>query len=188
MSNWYIWVHIAINLVLLAFLIRITFRMALFVLGYRRTLPFVPTSQRSIKTIINSGALQDRKRIVDLGCGNGTMIAAFAKAYPDATFVGVESNGLLVWSARLRFLFWKKKPTIVKGDMFAYPVGDADAIVGFWISGFTERLLPKFERECAPGTVIVSNVFRLPSSEQFAEQQLLVGKRKVYIYRKQSVV
>ncbi len=185
MELWILWIHVAINVLLLFFLVRITFKLALFVFGYRQTLPFVPTSTRPLRAIIDSGELEGKKKIVDLGCGNGTMIAAFAKKYPEADFVGVEKNWSLVWASRLRFLFWKKKPTIIHGDMFEYSVADADAIVGFWITGLAKSLMKKFEYECKSGCVIASNVFSLPESDLFtAESIAITKKRNVHIYKK----
>ncbi|PIW36598.1 MAG: hypothetical protein COW24_04540 [Candidatus Kerfeldbacteria bacterium CG15_BIG_FIL_POST_REV_8_21_14_020_45_12] len=178
------WLHVSILSILVLALVRLNFRLAVIVLGIRPVLPFLPTSRRVTKAIIEDGVLANKNNIVDLGCGTGTMIANLASTYTSASFSGVEHSHLLVWLARLRFLLTRPQVTIKRGDMFAYSVKEADAIIGFWISDFTKKLLPKFEQECKPGTAIVSNRFRLPPSNQFSEKKIIAGRNKIYVYIK----
>jgi len=149
-------------------------------------LPFIPTSKKSIRAIIDSDILNGKKMIVDLGSGTGTMLAVIRKKYPNATLIGVEKKLFLVLCSRIRFLFsGKNKPLFICGDLFDYSVTKADAIVGFWITSMMPQLLRKFETECKKGSVITSNWFALPESPQFTQQNVVVGNRKIWMYVKQ---
>lgn len=183
-TDFFLWGLIAIQLVLLLTLTAIIIHVGLVLFGFRQWLPYVPTSRRVLRAIVDKGTFDASHTIVDLGCGTGTMLAVLHRAYPQARLIGVEYRRHLVWLARLRFHFSQNRPTIIHGDMFDYPLQSVNGIIGFWISDFTPRLAKKFVNECQSGTVIVSNLFSLPETPGLAQEPpLLCDKRdRVYHY------
>lgn len=179
-----LWSLIGIQLILAVFLLRIVVRLSLLTFFHKQTLPYVPISRQHIALMIQSGALANAKRIVDLGCGDGVLLSGIQKAYPQATYEGVEKSHTLVLAAKLRFALTRRAIRISQGDMFNYPIGDMDAIIGWWIPDLTPRLTEKFVAEAKPGCVIVSAMFTLPPHPQFAMQELRKGKHSIFIYRK----
>lgn len=172
----------AVNLVLLVLLVRIIYKLLPLVFLKSQTLPFVPVTPKVTKAIVQSCILEGKKHIVDLGCGDGMLLTGLQHAYPNAELFGIEHKRSLVWLAKLRFLF-RPWVHISQGDMFAYDISTADAIVGFWIPDVTTQLLQKFEQECSKHVVIISYMFPLPKSKYFTERTLVVTKKdKLFIY------
>ncbi|MBI4407731.1 MAG: hypothetical protein HY565_04515 [Candidatus Kerfeldbacteria bacterium] len=173
--------HIAILLLLCGFLLRMIYKLWPLVRYARQPLPFIPISSKSAKTIAQLPELQGKQKIVDLGCGRGHLLAAIRKHHPTTELFGVEYNSSLLTPYSL-FFYKRKNITVTHGDMFTYDISQMDAIVGWWIPKFCERLLPKFVAECKPGCVIVSTMFPLPAHPRFTERVVQVGKERVYVY------
>jgi SAM-dependent methyltransferase len=184
MRNALIWSLIIVQLILAVFLIRIIVRMAMLTFLHKQTLPYVPVSRKHIALMVESGVLKNVKTIVDLGCGDGVMLSRIQKAYPHAQYEGVEINWALVLASRLRFALTRRHVPVKRGDMFAYPVNNVDAIIGWWIADLTPRLVEKFVAECKPGCVILSAMFSLPPHPQLRAQEVRKGNYSVFIYHK----
>jgi hypothetical protein len=177
-------VYVGSQIILIIVMMFIVIRLLGLILYVRHPLPFVPTHRNAIKAIIQSGILTQREKIVDLGCGWGTLMAMARRHAPRAAVEGVELRSFLVRLARLRFLFDPMRPTITQGDLFNYSIAHADTIIGFWITDLMPALFQKFLRECSPGCRIVSVIFALPSDPAF-EHQIIQGQGVVvHVYTK----
>lgn len=185
MMNIVLWLYIIFELILIIALLRIITRLFLLIVFQKQTLPFVPTNSRVAKQIAALALFDHKVKVVDLGSGTGTLLAKLHAKRPLVEYVGVEQSWLLVWLTRLRFLGNWHRPSIVQGDMFAYPIQTADVIVGFWISDLTPDLVKKFEQEAKVGCIIVSVLFALPASARVQLQEThTFARTKVYIYEK----
>lgn len=184
-------IYLIINALLIVWLLRIIHRLFVFLILKREGyLPYVPTPARVFRSVFNSGALNGRHKIIDLGSGSGILLAAIQKRYPHAELTGVEHSLFLATLARMRFwlieLFTgRKQPRIIHGDMFAHTVADYDTIVGFWVTDIMPRLLEKFEKETADNILIVSHRFKLPQNDMFDAMELR-GSNPVILYRKRT--
>jgi trans-aconitate methyltransferase len=138
-----------------------------------------------MRLILESGVLTHALTIVDPGCGDGVLLSALAKTYPHAKLTGIEHGFALAMLARMRFALSRRRVRIIHGDMFTYPLHNADAIVGWWIPDLTPRLVEKFVSECKPGCVIISTMFTLPPHPQLHMEEKRDGKYSIFIYRKQ---
>ncbi|MFA5995594.1 MAG: class I SAM-dependent methyltransferase [Patescibacteria group bacterium] len=179
------WFYVIFLLILLGFLVKILVNLILLVIFQKQTLPFVPTTRRVAKFVAKLADVNNKVRVVDLGSGTGTLLAALYKQNPTKQYIGVERSWLLVWLSWLRFLVSNKKntPKIVQADFFNYPLQEADVIIGYWISSLAERLTEKFVQECKPGCLIISCVFKLTPHERIiAKPVQYCGKTKIYCY------
>lgn len=100
--------------------------------------------------------------VVDLGCGNGSMTRAIARAMPEAKVIGIECAphtyaiaNFLKRRAKLNNLEYKRM------DFFNYDLSDADAVTVYMIPSVMERLGKKLHAETKPGTLITCNKFHL---------------------------
>lgn len=152
----------AIQIGLIVYALRILFTMIFLIIYHKKQLPFVPTVRPVVRMIVNSGAIHEGDTVIDMGCGTGTILVALARKMKSIHCFGVEQEQLLVVAARLRSLFLRNRVSIVAGDMFAYPIKDANVIVGFWVTELMPRIIEKIVAECRPGTRIVSHMFQLP--------------------------
>lgn len=140
----------------------------------KQPLPFLPIPHHIAKAVAQLPELDNKKRIVDLGCGRGHLLLAIRRYHPTAKLFGVEYNPKLV----------KRLPGVIitQGDMFSYDISTIDAIVGWWVPKFCERLVPKFVAEAKPGCVIVSYMFRLPAHPVLSERIVKLKKETIYVY------
>lgn len=176
---------IIIQCILVAFAMHFILRLLLVFIGWNQQLPFVPTTNKSIRAIIDDGVVADKQIIIDLGSGTGTMLAQLRKAYPNAQLIGVEQSWWLVLLSRLRFFGRKNVPQFVHGDMFEYDISEADAVIGFWITSLLPRLQEKFVSELKNDSVVVSNVFEFPEYSDFNSRVITHSKKgKVFVYTK----
>lgn len=177
-------VYLGSQIILIGVMVVIVLRLLAVILYVRHPLPFVPPHHRAIQAIIQSGLLSDRRRVVDLGCGWGTLLAMIRQHVPKAEVRGVELRPFLVQLARWRFWFDPHPPKIIQGDFFQHSIADADAIVGFWITDLMPNLLQKFARECPPGCRIFSVIFALPPHPAFYHQVIQDRGAIVHVYTK----
>lgn len=185
--NIILYLIIAVQFILIGFAIHFILRLFLVFFGWNQQLPYVPTTTKAVKAIIDEGVLEGRDTIIDLGSGTGTMLAQLRKAYPNAQLIGVEHSWLLVLLSQIRFIGRRNKPQFIHGDMFKQDISGADAVVGFWITSLLPRLQEKFVEELQSGRIIVSNVFEFPEHERFEERKVMFSKKgKFFVYTKKE--
>lgn len=122
--------------------------------------PYVPTRQKELTKLFEHLKLRRGSRIVDMGSGDGRVLA-LAKKYGYKA-VGYELNPILFLISRLRL---GKAPNL-KINLQSYWSADlskADMIFVFSAQPFMNRLLKKLEKELKPGAIVVSYAFSFPS-------------------------
>lgn len=178
------YIYLAVHLLLILYLLIIMVRLWPLLLYAKQTLPFVPITPAAAKLLATQPELRQPHTIVDLGCGTGTLLAGVAKARPDAALFGIDIKPSLIRLATWRSAFWKNRPTLTVGDMFAYDLSQVDAIVGWWVPAYTEKMLAKLKTECKSGCIIALYMFSLPEDPEFSYHQVKQGKITLHIYRR----
>lgn len=120
--------------------------------------PYVPTDYGYLPRIAEALDIRPGDVVYDLGCGDGRLLFYCAKRYPQARFVGVERNAILVFFARMKkILFRASNVEIRRENIFDTNLSDATRIFVF--------LLPEVMRDIAPRLTaprIVSRAFEIP--------------------------
>lgn len=156
-------------------------------LHFRKTrtfAPFVPTSHEEVRLALEAVALGFEDTLYDLGCGDGrVLVHARARG---ARALGVEQSRLL--HAAARFRVWRNGGggiQVFKGDLFDVDLSPATVIFIFPAPKTAGgRLLDKIEKECRPGTMVISHAFPFPDREP--EKIIAVpnpASWPLYIYR-----
>ena len=106
--------------------------------------PFVPSPINSGKLGIKkiSDLLKNKntpQTIVDAGCGNGYILAALAKKYPQHKFIGIEYNKTLFNYCQKHYK-GTQNLTFMNQDMLIYDYSKVDIIYYFGIPALTEGL------------------------------------------------
>jgi len=114
-------------------------------------------------------------RIIDLGCGTGSLLSRLARARPDCHFVGIEHAPLPWLIARLRTLS-QPNVTIRRGDFWPESLAGYDFVYTFLSPAPMPRLWAKACAEMAPGALLVSNSFEVPDVS--VQQEVLVVDRR----------
>lgn len=129
--------------------------------------PYVPTSKKQLARILDNAHLKKDAQFVELGSGDGRLIRYAVKNY-GVKGVGIEVNSLLVaWS---RFLANRdgisKRISFRRMNVFNYPLNNAEYVYLFLMPELIKSLIPKFKKELAKGTIIISHGFKLPGYEK----------------------
>lgn len=124
--------------------------------------PFAALAQNRIDTMVKLLKLKKGQKLADLGSGDGRIVISFAK-------LGIESDGyeinpvLVVWSRlRIRRLGLEKLARIHFKDFWREDFSSFNAVILYGIAHIMGRLEKKLKREMKPGSMIVSNYFKMP--------------------------
>ncbi|MFV0626415.1 MAG: class I SAM-dependent methyltransferase [Alphaproteobacteria bacterium] len=154
--------------------------------------PVVPTTGKTYKTIVRRISKRIRKcdvndfpsplKIVDAGCGYGTLLIPLAKEFPQHQFVGIE----YAWFAYRIAKFRARKLQniqIVYGDIFEYDFSQVDFVICFLLSS----LMPKFSQKCFnelhKKSYIFANRFALTGLEPMEKIDLGDDFSYIYLYK-----
>jgi SAM-dependent methyltransferase len=109
--------------------------------------------------------------VIDLGCGDGGLLARLARARPDCRFAGIEHAPLPWFNARLRCA-GLPNVDVRRGDFWPVSLAGYDVVYAFLSPAPMPRLWEKARNEMAPGSLLVSNSFAVPGIE--AEREVAV--------------
>ncbi|MBI4142823.1 hypothetical protein HY480_03045 [Candidatus Uhrbacteria bacterium] len=130
-----------------------------FAWGALRGAPWVPTRSRDIPRIIALAAPRRGELAVDLGCGSGGVLAAFAR-------VGCRVRGwelaILPWTWATFRLFRVRDARVMYGDFWSANLRDVDIVYAFLMPAVLERLAEKLRRELSPGARVITYAWPLP--------------------------
>lgn len=150
--------------------------------------PFVPALKRVLPTITRAMPLSRDSVFYDLGCGDGRILRAFREKYSDAAYIGIEKSFPIYL---LAYLYNRKllgpRFRIKRGDFFKTDLSGATHVFMYPIRGVAQRLLPKFEKELKPGTIVVSIDHPFEKRKYDQKIDLPNGRyqicRTAYVYR-----
>jgi SAM-dependent methyltransferase len=132
--------------------------------------PFwAPSRRGAIDRALTMAGLAPNERFVDLGCGDGRVLAAAARR--GARVVGVEFDHDLVVQARMRLARAGLAGEVVHGDIRDVDI-DADVIFTYLTPGTLQELTPRFQA-LAAGTRLVTLDFAVPDLEPERETKTL---------------
>lgn len=122
--------------------------------------PFLPTTKKRVKEMIELAKIKDGDKIYDLGCGDGRFL--FAAAKKGANAIGYElSVPVYIW-AKVKSFFYPKVQVKYR-DFWTQKFDNADVIFCFLLVKTMEKFEEKIWPTLKPGTKVISNSFRLPN-------------------------
>jgi hypothetical protein len=101
---------------------------------------------------------------IDLGSGLGGTLLRLARAYPSASFVGVETAPLTFALCWLRCLFQRNCQVRLR-SIWRESLGDYDVVYCFLSPAPMPALWQKARQEMRPGALLISNSFEVPGVE-----------------------
>ncbi len=111
--------------------------------------PFVATPRRVFARIRSSLDIKADDIVYELGSGDGRFLLYCAKKQPDAHYIGIERNPLLIAMARLR-AYLSRNPRNVefrRGNFYTTDLTQAHKIYGYLLGSVMDKLLPKLASE-----------------------------------------
>ncbi|WP_410770407.1 class I SAM-dependent methyltransferase [Fontibacillus sp. BL9] len=169
-----------------------------FVLGISALLSIVITSWRNgisptpTSVPVRHAAMAELRRIggitniVEAGSGWGTLALQAAKINPSWNIVGIENSHIPLAVSRLTARWSSvRNVSFIRGDLYKYPYGKADAVICYLFPGAMKRLDPLFREELTAGTSVISICFALPG---WTPDRIVtcrdMYRTKIYIYKK----
>jgi predicted RNA methylase len=124
--------------------------------------------------------VQPNDIVYDLGSGDGRIIVMAAREF-HATSVGIELNPFWVFWTRVKVALFqlRGKVNVVWGNFFNKDLSKANIVTLYLLQGTNDQLKPKLEKECKPGTRVISHIFTFDGWKP----QKVDGAAEIYMYR-----
>lgn len=131
--------------------------------------PWLPTKAKDREHLLEELHLKYGQKVVDLGCGDGSLLFAVARRFPNVNCVGYDISLfplIIAWARRDVFRKnYYKRVRIKFGNLFKAPINDADVVFVFLLSKSYPRLIEKFRRELKDDAMVVVEAWPLPGIE-----------------------
>jgi SAM-dependent methyltransferase len=151
--------------------------------------PYVPTTEEAVQAMLKLAGVTKADTVYDLGCGDGRIVIAAAKAY-GARGVGIDINPVRIAEAKEN----AKKAGVEnlvrfeENDLFQADIHEASVVTLFLLPEINLKLRPKLLHDLKPGTRIVSNTFDMDDWKP--DKELTVTRaedsylsRKLYLWK-----
>ncbi|PIS42154.1 MAG: hypothetical protein COT24_05040 [Candidatus Kerfeldbacteria bacterium CG08_land_8_20_14_0_20_40_16] len=176
---------IFLQFILLLVAIGIVMYIGLIMISFKNPVPYVPTTSKVIRKMVEVAHIHKEDKVIDLGSGTGRIIFAVAKEYP-VEVIGVEHSRLLYSVSKIKSVIKIKRGRIkiVRGDFYDYPLSGINVVFCFLTPEGLTGIQSKLERELYSGARIISYLFPLEKKEEFKEEKVSIkdGKKLSYIF------
>lgn len=125
-------------------------------------IPFVPSSDDSVKTMVKLSDAKRGERAVDLGAGDGKLVVALANAGIDATGIEIDKDRFQLASRDILSRGLDKRAHMVHGSFWSHDLSPYDIIMLYGIPSIMQRLQAKIINEAPKHCRIISNHFTFP--------------------------
>lgn len=140
--------------------------------------PYVRSRRDRIDTMIELADIREGTRVLELGSGDGTLVARAAEL--GAISEGIEINPFLVWYSRrkVRRARVAGRASFLRANIFKISLAakKPDVVFLYLLPGTLKKLREKLCAELPPGTRVISNAFRIEGLEPVAQEN------NVYVY------
>jgi hypothetical protein len=139
--------------------------------------PYVPTTMKVVRTILDLGSVGQNDFLIDLGSGDGRIVITAAKEYGARGF-GVELNEDLVELSKKYAVAEgvEKKADFFIRDIFKTDIRAASIVTMYLLNEVNIELRPKLLAELKPGSRIISHDFHLGEWRPDKMVHLDIGK------------
>ncbi|HEY7424937.1 MAG TPA: TIGR03000 domain-containing protein [Gemmataceae bacterium] len=127
--------------------------------------PFVPTPQDVVDTMLKLAVIEEKDVVYDLGCGDGRIVITAAKKY-GCKAIGFDLDPERVKESRenVKAKGVEKLVKIEKKDLFEVDLKPASVVTLYLLPDVNEKLIPQLE-QLKPGTRILSHDFTIKGIE-----------------------
>ncbi|MER3491127.1 MAG: SAM-dependent methyltransferase [Mastigocladus sp. ERB_26_2] len=144
--------------------------------------PYVPTPQRVVNTMLELAKVNSNDVVYDLGSGDGRIPITAVQKYNARRAVGVEINPRLVQQSRNNAQKAEVSDRVEfrQQDLFQTNLTDATVVTLYLLPDINLKLRPKLLKELKPGTRIVSHRFNMGKWKP--QQVVQVDNKYVYLW------
>ena len=128
--------------------------------------PFISSPRNTTQLLAQKIEIPTGSIVYDLGCGDGRLLRALYKRFPQATYRGIEHEILPYIFFRLKNrTIPKEQLSIIFADFFKKDLSQATHILTYLFPRVMDALLPKLQKELHPGTILISIDFPFSQKE-----------------------
>jgi SAM-dependent methyltransferase len=145
--------------------------------------PFVPSKNIVAKKLIEEADIKDGQKIYDLGCGDGRLLIEASKN-KKVKAIGYEISPMAYILGKINTWFKRSKAEVKFKNFFHQNLKDANVIFLYLLPEILPAVGDKIKEECAKGTRIISNTFKLPNLEpiKVIAKNPQAGLPTIYVY------
>jgi cyclopropane fatty-acyl-phospholipid synthase-like methyltransferase len=147
-------------------------------------IPFVPSSDESVETMVRLAEVKKGEKAIDLGAGDGKLVIALAKAGAITIGIEIDEDRAKLANYAIRATRLQSKARVLHDSFWHHDLGSYDLIVLYGVTSVMERLEQKILKESKFGCRIVSNYFELPN----LEPDKVMGRVYRYDLSKRSIL
>lgn len=143
--------------------------------------PYVPSPDVVVKSMLKLAAVTKNDTVIDLGCGDGRIVVTAALDY-GATGIGYDLNPERIKEANANAVKAgvEKRVRFIEKNLFDAEIKEATVVTLYLLPGVNEKLKPRLLAELKPGTRVVSHSFAMPDWPP--KEQIQVDGRTVYLW------
>ncbi len=129
--------------------------------------PFIMSLGRSRYEVIRIASehllkYEKSQKIVDLGCGCGSLLLPLAKKFPQHQFVGIERD-IVAYTLMKVFSYKYKNIKVVYGNFMKYEWRDYDVFLCYTGNEIATFISQKIKKEAKEKAIIISETFKMPN-------------------------
>lgn len=145
--------------------------------------PYVPTSNKVLKKILERAGLKKGQVFMDLGCGDGRIVRMAAADY-GARAIGIDINPSLIYLSRLKTRLKKLEGVhFLVQNIYKADLSNADVIYMFLLPKFLVNLKPKLKAETKKNALLISHGFKIEGWDKYIVETLPEKPFPTYYYR-----
>lgn len=142
--------------------------------------PYVPTPEEVVAEMLKLADVSKSDVVYDLGCGDGRIIIAAAKAGARGVGVDIDPDRIRDSKENAEKAGVTDRVKFIEGDLFEADISKATVVTLYLLPEVNLRLRPKLLRELKPGTRIVSHNYDL--GDWKPEKTVRLGDRILYYW------
>ena len=145
---------------------------------------YEPTPENVVAQVIDLAGVRGGDVVYDLGCGDGRIVIAAAKAGARGVCVDIDPVRIRESRANAAAAGVESRIRFVTGDLFTVPIADATVVFLFLWPDLNLKLRPRLRSELRPGTRIVSYVHTMGDwpPRETRKVQGRYGQRELYLW------
>ena len=150
---------------------------------YRTQVPLFLSNQAAVEAL--AGILPETRavRLLDVGCGTGTVLAGLVRLRPADQLEGVEIAPMPYAIARLRAKVAQGRFKVSRSDLWGESLAGYDVVYAFLSPVPMPALWQKVRAEMRRGSLFVSNTFDVPGAPPDRVITLGEGRRALLVWR-----
>lgn len=178
-------VNVLLLLILIVLIVYEVMILNEFIRLHRGEVPFVPSTAAVLRVVVEADIFPKHGMILDLGCGDGRALRAFADAGHVGPLIGYERAPYPWVLARLRCA-GRASIAIRWASCAEAPLEQARGVYLFLLTDAVQTLAPALASRLPPGTPVVSAEFAIPG---WTPERVLVAKgvtakeARIFVYR-----